>query len=186
MSVPQYKFIQCVKICHKQSRVLADDEILCKIPLNSLALKLTIKYAKEFSMLHDMCMPSKFQLKNTQTLLKRHKCLCGDFVSIFKPHVVVPNSHHQKTWYQNHVLSIICNLNIKHLIGNQHTSLTGPKICWISTRSTINRFISEDCVWFLCWHFSRCVWRNWLCSLWEVNSNLWNGRLFWSWEYQFS
>ena len=117
LSVPQHKFIQCVKICHKQSPVLADDEILCKIPLNSLGPKLTIKYAK------------KFQLKNTQTLLKRHKCLCGDFVSIFKPHVVVPNSHHQKTWYQNHVLSIICYLNIKHLIGNQHTSLTGPKRC---------------------------------------------------------
>ena len=102
LSVPQYKFIQCVKICHKQSPVLADDEILCKIPLNALAPKLTIKYAKKISMLHDIFMPSKIQLKNAQTLLKRHKCQCGDFVSIFKPHVVVPNSNRQKTWYQNH------------------------------------------------------------------------------------
>ena len=74
LSVPQYRLIQCVKICHKQSPVIADDEILCKIPLNSLAPKLTIKYAKKISMLHDMCMPSKFRLNNTRTLLKRHKC----------------------------------------------------------------------------------------------------------------
>ena len=53
-------------------------------------------------MLHDMSMPSKIQLKNAQTLPKRHKCQCGDFVPIFKPHAVVPNSHCQKTWYQNY------------------------------------------------------------------------------------
>ena len=102
LSEPQYKFIQCVKIYDNQSPVLADDEILCKIPLNALAPKFTIKYAKEISMLHNMFMPSKIQLKNAQTLLKEHKFQCGDFVSIFKPHVVVPNSQYQKTWYQNH------------------------------------------------------------------------------------
>ena len=127
LSEPQYKFIQCVKICDNQNPVLADDEILCKIPLNALAPKFTIKYAKEILMLHDMFMPSKIQLKNAQTLLKEHKCQCGDFVSIFKPHVVVSNSQYQKSWYQKNVPSIICNLNIKHVIGNQHRSLIGQE-----------------------------------------------------------
>jgi hypothetical protein len=53
-------------------------------------------------MLHDMFMPSKIQLKNAQILLKEHKCQCGDFMSVFKPHKVVSNSQCQKTWYQNH------------------------------------------------------------------------------------
>ena len=68
LSGPQYEFIQYVKVCDKQSPVLADGEVLCKIPLNALALKFTIKYAKEISMLHNMFMPSKIQLKNAQTL----------------------------------------------------------------------------------------------------------------------
>ena len=33
----QYKFLWYIKICNKQSPVLADDEILCKIPLDVLA-----------------------------------------------------------------------------------------------------------------------------------------------------
>ena len=102
LSELQYKFLRCVKICNKQSPVLADGEILCKIPLDVLAPKVTIKCAKEISMLHDMFMPSKIQLKNAQMLLKEHKCQCGDFISVFKPHKVVSNSQRQKTWYQNH------------------------------------------------------------------------------------
>jgi len=37
----QYKFLQCIKICNKQSPILADDEILCEIPLDVLAPKIT-------------------------------------------------------------------------------------------------------------------------------------------------
>src|SRR5882762_1447486 len=61
-----------------------------------------LKCAKEIAMLHDMFMPSKIQLKNAQILLKEHKCQCGDFMSVFKPHVVASDSQRQKTWYQNH------------------------------------------------------------------------------------
>jgi len=49
-----------------------------------------------------MFMPYKIQLKNAQILLKEHKCQCGEFMSVFKPHKVASNSQHQKTWYQNH------------------------------------------------------------------------------------
>jgi hypothetical protein len=54
LSELQYKFLQCVKIDNKQSTILAADEILCKIPLDVLAPKVTIKCAKEISMLHDI------------------------------------------------------------------------------------------------------------------------------------
>jgi hypothetical protein len=43
--------------------VIADDEILCNIPLNVLAPKVTIKCAREISLLYDMFMPSTIQLK---------------------------------------------------------------------------------------------------------------------------
>jgi hypothetical protein len=46
-------------------------------------------------------MPYKIQLKNAQILLKEHKCQCGEFMAVFKPHKVALNSQRQKTWYQN-------------------------------------------------------------------------------------
>jgi hypothetical protein len=46
LSELQYKFLRCVKICNKQSPVLVDGGILCKIPLDVLAPKATIKCAK--------------------------------------------------------------------------------------------------------------------------------------------
>ena len=102
LSELQYKFLRCVKIDNKESPVLANDEILCKIPLDVLAPKVTIKCAKEISMLHDMFMPSKIQLKNAQILLKEHKCQCGNFMSVFKPHKMSSNAEYQRKWYQNH------------------------------------------------------------------------------------
>ena len=54
------------------------------------------------SMLHNIFVPSKILLKIAQILLKVHICQCGDFVAVFKPHVVVLNSQHQKAWYENH------------------------------------------------------------------------------------
>ena len=85
----------------KFATILADDEILCKIPLDVLAPNLTVKCVKEISTLHAMFMPYKIQLKNAQILLKEHKCQCGEFMSVFKPHKVASNSQCQKTWYQN-------------------------------------------------------------------------------------
>ena len=54
-----YQFLQCVKKKQKQGFVLNDGDVLCNVPLNILAPKLTLKTAKEIVNLHDMYMPSK-------------------------------------------------------------------------------------------------------------------------------
>jgi hypothetical protein len=53
----QYQFRQCVKKDSKQSLHLNDDDVLCSVPLNILAPKLTLKAAKEIYNLHDICLP---------------------------------------------------------------------------------------------------------------------------------
>src|SRR6202050_590651 len=86
---------------HKQSLVLQDGNILCNMPLNILAPKLTLKTAKDLANLHDMYMPSKILLKNTQILLEGHKCeTCEDVLARFGPYKVASNAEHQQTWYQ--------------------------------------------------------------------------------------
>ena len=51
---------------------------------------ISIMLAEEISsMLHNIFVPSKILLKIAQILLKVHICQCGDFVAVFKPHVVV-------------------------------------------------------------------------------------------------
>jgi len=85
----------------KQSLVLNDGDLLCSVPLNIFALKLTLKTAKELVSLHDMYMPSKILLKDVQTLLNDHKCeTCEDLLAVFRPYKVVSNVEHQQTWYQ--------------------------------------------------------------------------------------
>src|ERR1700736_6574860 len=97
----QYQFLHGVKNNQNQSVVLNDGDVLCSVPLNILAPKLTLKTAKELANLHDMYMPSKFLLKNAQTLLENHKCeTCGDIFAIFRPYKVVYNVEHQQIWYQ--------------------------------------------------------------------------------------
>ena len=77
--------------------------VLCNVPLNVLAPKLTLKSAKELANLHDMYMPSKILLKNAHILLENHKCeTCADLLAVFKPYKVVSNAEYQQTWYQNH------------------------------------------------------------------------------------
>jgi hypothetical protein len=71
------------------------------VPLNILAPKLTLKAAKELANLHDIYMPSKILLKNTQILFENHKCeTCEDLLAIFKPYQVTSNTERQQTWYQ--------------------------------------------------------------------------------------
>jgi len=66
----QYQFLQGVKKKQKHSLVLNDGDVLCNVPLNILASKLTLKTAKELANLHDMyqtrrddsrCSPSSLQ-----------------------------------------------------------------------------------------------------------------------------
>jgi hypothetical protein len=97
----QYQFLQCIKKDDSENLVLHEDEVICKVPLEMLAPKLTIKCAKDISTLHGIYMPSKILLKNAQILLQEHSCHCGEFLSIFKPYKVVSNIDCQKTWYQN-------------------------------------------------------------------------------------
>ena len=63
----------CVKKDNKQNNVLNDGEIFCCVPLDILALKLTLVTAKKLVVLHNMHMPSKILLKNAQILLGEHK-----------------------------------------------------------------------------------------------------------------
>jgi hypothetical protein len=97
----QYQFQQCVKKDSKQNLHLNVGDILCRVPLNVLSPKLTLKAAKELANSHDMFMPSKILLKNAQMLLENHKCkICPDLLMVFKPYKVVSNAEYQQTWYQ--------------------------------------------------------------------------------------
>ena len=96
----QYQFLQCVKK-NQKNLVLNDGDLLCSVPLNILAPKLTLKTAKELVNLHDMYMPSKILLKDAQTLLENHKCeTCEDLLAVFRPYKVASNAERQQTWYQ--------------------------------------------------------------------------------------
>ena len=96
----QYQFLQGVKKKQKQSLVLNDGDVLCDVPLNVLASKLTLKTAKELANLHDMYMPSKILLRNAQMLLENHKCeTCEELLALFRPYKVASNSEYQQTWY---------------------------------------------------------------------------------------
>jgi hypothetical protein len=66
----QYQFLHCITKKRKQSLVLHDGDVLCNVPLNILAPKLTLKTAKELANLHDMYMPSKILLKMHKYCLK--------------------------------------------------------------------------------------------------------------------
>ena len=66
------------------------------MPLDLLAPKLTLKCVKEISILHNMFMHSKILLKDAKILLQDHKCQCGEFLSIFKPHKLGSNAEYQK------------------------------------------------------------------------------------------
>jgi hypothetical protein len=82
--------------------VLNNDTILCKVPLDILAPKLTLKSVKNISIMHNLFMPSKILLKNAQILFQDHKCQCGEFLSAFKTYKGVSNAEYQQKWYQNH------------------------------------------------------------------------------------
>ena len=97
----QYQFQKCIKKDNKQGLHHDDGDVLCSVPLNILAPKLTLKAAKELANLHDMYMPSKILVKNAQILLQNHKCeTCPDLLAVFKPYTVASNAEHQQTWYQ--------------------------------------------------------------------------------------
>ena len=98
----QYQFQRCIKTDDKQHSDSVNDEVICHVPLDVLAPKLTLKCIKKVSTLHDMFMPSKILLKNAQLLLQDHKCECGEFLSVFKPHKVASDAERQQTWYRNH------------------------------------------------------------------------------------
>ena len=97
----QYQFLYGVKRNQKQGFVLNDGDIMCSVPHNILAPKLSLKTIKELANLHDMYMPSKILLKNAQILLENHKCeTCEDVFAVFKPYKVASNAERQQTWYQ--------------------------------------------------------------------------------------
>jgi len=95
----------------KQSLVLNDGDLLCSVPLNILAPKLTLKTAKEFVSLHDMYMPSKILLKDVQTLLNDHKCeTCEDLLAVFRKirKNVLSTINILNTWWSGPLLCMAC------------------------------------------------------------------------------
>ena len=80
---------------------------------------ISIMLSDEISMLHNIFVQSEIWLRSAQMLLKEHKCQCGDFVAVFKPHVVVLTSQHQKTWYENQK-EIYAEYNLKICKSEQH------------------------------------------------------------------
>jgi hypothetical protein len=88
----------------------------------------------------------KYYLKSTNANVES---LCQDFSHTKWLQILNLKRHGMKITRTN-VLSTICSLNLKHLT-NQLINIIGPKKrCQISTRSTFNIFMSEDCVRFLC------------------------------------
>ena len=86
--------------------------------------------AEEISMLHNIFVPSKFGWKLLKYYLKRiyanveilweysNHMWWFKIPSIKKPGMKI---------IRKNELSIICNLNIKYLVWNQHISITGPR-----------------------------------------------------------
>ena len=74
------------------------------------------------------------------------------------------------------ISTILQSLNIKSLIIK---ALLIQEWCDMFTRSTFYRAMSNFWVRILFWHFSKDILRSWLWRLWDIGSNLWNGRAFW-------
>ena len=79
----QYRFVQCVKVEEKQAYISEDKTtVLCAVPVNIFAPKLTMKCIKYLATLHQIFIPSKILVKNAQMLLQDHKCnKCEDYIS---------------------------------------------------------------------------------------------------------
>jgi hypothetical protein len=119
----QYQFVQCIKINDTQIPALNNDMILCKVPLDVLAPKLTLKSVKNICKLHNLFMPSRILLKNAQISLQDHKCQCSEFLSVFKPHKRDSNAEYQLggvgqcfTWHVQ--VPSFCNLFIFNISMN--------------------------------------------------------------------
>jgi hypothetical protein len=83
--------------------VHAEDKktVLCAVPVNILAPKLTMKCIKDLATLHQIFIPSKTLVKNAQMLLQDHKCnKCDNYISLFEPYKVQSNSQWQQNWYK--------------------------------------------------------------------------------------
>jgi len=98
----QYKFVRCVKVEGKQAYVSEDkNTVLCAMPVNILAPKLTMRYIKDLATLHQIFIPSKTLVKNAQMLLQNHKCnKCDNYISLFEPYKVQSNAQWQQNWYK--------------------------------------------------------------------------------------
>jgi len=61
-----------------------------------------------------------------------------------------------------------------HKLSQKHYQ--SKKDVKFSTSSTFCKVVSEYYIRFLCWTLLQMCWRSWLCSLWKIDSNLWDGR----------
>jgi hypothetical protein len=98
----QYKFVKCVKTTDKHTyNSEVESAVLCTVPLNILAPKLTMKCIKDLASLHQIFIPARTLVKDAQMLLQEHKCdKCDDFICLFKPYKVQSNTQRQQNWYE--------------------------------------------------------------------------------------
>jgi hypothetical protein len=167
----QYQFLQCIKSDDKKKPVLHDNsDILCNVPIDVLAPKLTLKCAKELATLHNIYMPSKVLLKDAHTLLQDHKChMCGEFLALFQPYKLASNAERQKAWYlknqekraeynkhpqyqeshKNHHRSIICPRKMWSFPQIHHLQICVKRLCQIFVQTLLQRHLKKLVVQFV-------------------------------------
>jgi len=85
----------------------------------------------------------------------------------------------------NTISNVLKNLNIKNLLERMYTNTIGQKRWEVSTTSTstdLCQQIVSDFVLILLQRYLKRV----VVLFVGINSNLWNGRAFWSWKCQFA
>jgi hypothetical protein len=90
-----------LNVSRQQINTLIESAVLCTVPLNILAPKLTMKCIKDLASLHQIFIPARTLVKDAQMLLQEHKCdKCDDFICLFKPYKVQSNTQCQQNWYE--------------------------------------------------------------------------------------
>ena len=85
---------------NKPISLITKKKVLCVVPLNILAPKLTMKCIKDLAALHQIFIPSKTLVENARILLQDHNCHeCESYICLFEPYKVQSNAERQQTWY---------------------------------------------------------------------------------------
>jgi len=152
-------FLRCIKKKEKQTLDIIDGDMLCRVPLTILVPKLTLTSTKALANLHDMYMPSKILAVNARILLENHKCeTCPDLLALFRPYKIASSAERQKIWYEKNKEKR-AEYNERRYPTSEYrenNKTLSQKHYWskkkreLSTKSTVFRAMSKDCVGLLC------------------------------------